>query len=129
MSSPTILAPASLLLLLLLLLPLLQSPNSPLEVSVTADLWPLLKFATAANTFLPVAAATGTGGLVMLPAVLPAVPAEPAPVAVDYRFDDAKQQLVPYAIRLQRFTGNLPQGALLSCSGQVCDPAHSGVQK
>ncbi|KAF6263315.1 hypothetical protein COO60DRAFT_1635331 [Scenedesmus sp. NREL 46B-D3] len=89
---------------------LLQSPNSPLEVSVTADLWPLLKFATAANTFLPVAASTGTGGLVMLPAVLPAAPAEPAPVAVDYRFDDAKQQLVPYAIRLQRFTGSLPQG-------------------
>jgi hypothetical protein len=46
----------------------------------------------------------------MLPAVLPAAPVEPAPVAVDYRFDDAKQQLVPYAIRLQRFTGSLPEG-------------------
>jgi hypothetical protein len=50
----------------------------------------------------------------MLPAVLPAAPAEPAPVAVDYRFDDAKQQLVPYAIRLQRFTGSLPEGELLA---------------
>jgi hypothetical protein len=99
---------------LLLLLRVLQSPNSPLEVSVTADLWPLLKFATAANTFLPITPATGTGGLVMLPAVLPAAPAEPAPVAVDYRFDDAKQQLVPYAIRLQRFTASLPEGELLA---------------
>ncbi|WIA40088.1 hypothetical protein OEZ86_013500 [Tetradesmus obliquus] len=98
---------------------ILQSPNAPLEVSVTADLWPLLKFATAANTFLPVTAAAGTGALVMLPAVLPAVPAEPAPVAVDYRFDDAKQQLVPYAIRLQRFTGSLPEGMEVNESNQL----------
>lgn len=92
---------------------LLQSPNSPLEVSVSADLWPLLKFATAANAFLPTSRTTGTGGLVMLPAVLP-TPSEPAAaVAADYRFDDQKQQLVPYAIRLQRFTGKLPQGRWL----------------
>lgn len=93
-----------------LLLPLpLQSPNTPLEVAVSVDLWPLLKFATAANSFLPASPASGTGGLVLLPAVLPA--AEPSAVAADYRFDDQKQQLVPYSIRLQRFSGQLPAGA------------------
>lgn len=82
-----------------------------MEVSVTTDLWPLLKFATAANTFLPVSAQTGSGALLLLPAVLPAL--EPDAVAADYRFEDqnAKQQMVPYAIRLQRFTGNLAEGA------------------
>lgn len=82
-----------------------------MEVTITSDLWPLLKFATAANTFLPLSASSGSGGLLLLPAVLPA-PEPSAAVAVDYRFEDQsmKQQLVPYAIRLQRFTGGLPQG-------------------
>jgi hypothetical protein len=87
---------------------ILQAPNSPLDVSVSADLWPLLKFATAANAFLPMDSATGTGGLILLPAVLPAP--QPSSVATDYRFEDQKQQLVPYSIRLQRLTSQLPGG-------------------
>ena len=93
-----------------------------MEVSVTTDLWPLLKFTTAANTFLPVSPQAGSGALLLLPAVLPAP--EPAAVAADYRFEDqnAKQQLVPYAIRLQRFTGSLQEGAKqLGCWILNCD--------
>lgn len=88
---------------------LLQAPNAPLESSKVAvkPALRLIKFAAAANSFLPVSDRTGTGGLVILPAVLPA--------AVDYRFADSKSTAGParydYFFRLQRFTDELKGGA------------------
>jgi len=88
---------------------MLQAPNAPLESSKVAvkPALRLIKFAAAANSFLPVSDRTGTGGLVILPAVLPA--------AVDYRFADSKSTAGParydYFFRLQRFTDELKGGA------------------
>lgn len=106
-------------LLPLLLLPpaqILQSPNTPLDVSVSGDLWRLLKLSTALNSFLPLSPAGCAGGLLLLPAVLPVPQAD---VAADYRFAAAPsgRVAVPYSIRLQRCAGRLPKGAHVTAAG------------
>lgn len=95
-----------------------QSPNAPLESSKVGprQALQLLKFAAAANCFLPVSEATGTGGLVLLPTVLPA----PQPAGVDFRFAAAAvgnggQESYDYYFRVQRYTDALPAGGKHSC--------------
>lgn len=89
--------------------PMLQAPNAPLESSKvgTKQALQLLKFAAAANCFLPVGEASGTGGLVLLPAVLPAPQG-----AMDYRFagPGSQQEAYDYYFRVQRYTDALPAG-------------------
>lgn len=95
----------------------LQAPNAPLESSRVAfkQALQLIKFTAAVNCFLPVSEASGTGGLVLLPAVLPA-----ATAAVDYRFagtDRAQGAAYDYYFRVQRLTSELPQGTWLGAFG------------
>jgi hypothetical protein len=90
----------------------------------------LIKFTAAVNSFMPVSQEAGTGGVVLLPAVLPASsPAGPSngssssrraqedDAAVDYRFRDGGsssskgQSAYDYYFRVQRYTQlELPGG-------------------
>jgi hypothetical protein len=97
----------------------------------------LLKFAAAANTFMPLRAGTCTGGLLLLPTVATAAAAvgskgsdgssssgsnseqgaaaaaSAAEGAVDYRFGGKRSQLplgFSYSFRLQRCTEDVPGG-------------------
>lgn len=103
------LCPEVLTVACLLRLPMLQAPNAPLESSKVGakQALQLLKFAAAANCFLPVGEASGTGGLVLLPAVLPAPQG-----AMDYRFagPSGQQEAYDYYFRVQRYTDALPAG-------------------
>jgi hypothetical protein len=96
----------------------------------------LMKFAAAANTFLPLSKTTGTGALVLLPAVLPAIPAaqgtpggsssssnrDVPQAAVDYRFAQSASaaptgpQGYDFYFRVQRLTQDLPGGGCTSTS-------------
>ena len=104
-----------------------QAPNAPLESSKVAlrPALQLVKFAAAANSFLPVSDSNGTGGLTILPAVLPAANKASAaePAAVDYRFaiNRARQSGYDYFFRLQRCTQELPGGR--------CGVWETGVQR